>query len=32
MWAGTPEQEEQVRRENREARERYRELWGVDPA
>ena len=31
-WAGTPEHQEQVKRERREAREAYRREWGTWPA
>ena len=30
-WAGTPEAEEQARKERREAREHYRQMWGRYP-
>ena len=31
-WAGTPEAREQEKQEKQKARQRYRELWGIDPA
>jgi hypothetical protein len=31
IWSGTPEGEEQARKERKEARERYRQMWGRYP-
>ena len=31
MWVGTPEHQEQARKERAEARERYRSMWGRYP-
>ena len=31
IWQGTPEREEQMRKEREEARERYRREWGGNP-